>query len=304
MEQLPDLTVAPAAATVEKPQRTYDDETALLEAATEGVNLEEGLEEMAKRAEVYQERLENLEGKKEVEQKVAPPSLDVQEEKEKPVQQEQEKKSPKAKAKKNFIAANKARLTLASQKGKGKAADIKPIEKPAEQPALAKAPSPSKEQELQEKQEEEQLWGPSETQVTPKLGDEGFPTPTIPNPSDDYVSLSQVSAYHESVADELSEMAAQIRNLVATVSAQNVRLASVEKKMEQEEEDRSQFISGMMDRIRSVERQLGNKPPSTTPASSTVVAPALSPANKPAPSAASNPTAFTVAELLARRRKQ
>jgi hypothetical protein len=311
MEPLPDLTEIPTVG-VEKPQYTYDEETALLEAATEGVDIEKGLEEMAKRAEVYQERLENLDGKKERPTPVAPPDLDVGvterkgketggEEKE---VKEVKKESPKQKPKKNFIAANKARLTLAAQKGKGKAADIKPIEGTVGVPKKPVIPENPPSQTLQEEREEEQLWGTQDSQTTPKLGDEGFPTPSIPNPSDDYVSLSQVSDYHESVADELSEMAAQIRNLVASVSAQNVRLASVEKRMEEGEEDRSQFISKLMDRIRSVERQLGNKPPSTTPASSaTLVSPAPA-ATTTSKTDKTNPAAYTVAELLARRRKQ
>jgi hypothetical protein len=127
------------------------------------------------------------------------------------------------------------------------------------------------------------------------LGDLGFPSPGLPNPSAHYRDLSTISSHHEVFQSDITHMAHQQRRLENNVGELNNKIAGLEATLMVLQTDQSKFMSTMMESIRRLEREKGNLPPATTTASA-VVAPAIG----VAPVASRAPVVLSPAEKQAK----
>lgn len=328
-EQLPDLAAAVDDKIKEKQgerELGYDEETEILEALVAGTG-EPDLDEMAERAKVYEAKIEEAKEKKEPPN---PPAVSSSDGKEMTARERskikaglvpsKEKSTPSSEKKKKG-KGNKMKMALAMAQTATTTPPIKPIGEPeinvpsAGEPASPSAPliedatpTVSQQQEVvNDGETEEDLWGDDPANRTPRTGDEAFPVPLPPpSVSDNYSRLSTAASLHEEMSAELHEMAGTLRTVLANIAETNNKIATVERTVHKLEEDKSHYMSSILDRIREVERTLGNKKPETTPASSVAALTTTSPVaevSTGSPSASTVDVAALLAARKARRNK-
>lgn len=299
LKDLPDLAKTPEVVNKEA-QEKYDEETALLEAAIPDDVMAEKLDEIVTRAEKFEEQLEKGDEREEKKKKRAePPALE-------PVSPREiaKKKAEERVAGRGGGAAGRGRggkkgfgsfaLARALREKRETAAAIKPFvqeQETKEEKGKGKARAEEKGKEREEEEEgipdsqqseaealtvkalsergedEEHMWGDEGR-------DDSFPTSAPPDPSDDYRALSMVSTNVEGLNHDLHAIMKQVGSLATLVKEQNVRLSALETDILNIKQDKSQFLSGVMEDIRSLKRQMGNKP-SIAASSTQIVAPTM-----------------------------
>jgi len=297
---LPDLTTENSA--VDKKEPSADE---LLSIAEEQVNVENiDVEEMAKRALVYEEKVAKATAK----QAKEPPNVPALTAEEKTptrlkhIQEPQEGKGNKGEPAERAKKPPALRGKPSRGRGGGPMAaaarrTLNMMAKTQREPPIQPIPSA---EPSEEKGKQEQVSVVPETPDTPVLGDEGFPEVRVPSPSQEYETLSFVSMQQDNVQTELGSISSQIKVLMKEMAEQNLRLAAVQDELTAIKKDKSSFMSDILDRIRAIERNQGNLPATTTTASSLVVSDvgqSMSTASKPygAP-----PSALTPEEFAAR----
>jgi len=324
--ELKDLSITPEGAK-EAIQQAYDNETELLEAIA-GEMPEPDLGEMILRSQEFQKKLESGEKRdgKKITAPVVPTEGRADEVKATTPTKAKDKKKPgwgkpaapvtgKGGARKIAAAARMAIKTRGP--GPSAAPTIKPgtadpvVEEKDKTSPVEETPREDPKGKGKEKEEE-----PSVPELPPAVPEELaredaewksdgdvdadlFPVNDSRDVSGDtaeYDAFSHSSSVLEAVSSDVDDVKRQVRNCVDLIKTQGLRMVALEETLKRQAEDNNKFMSSALDRIRKVEREMGNKPKITVPASSTYVKSAPSPATPP-PGGPSTPTE-TPAERL------
>jgi len=254
---------------VENKDVQYNDETDLMDDILTAIVQKEGevdIDALAGKAAEYEKKLEATQTKEKPKQ-VHHPVVAT-----KPADQnlpKTEKKHGPIKPTGTKVNKGKAAMALRMMAPSKTPADIKPIATPVESKQDAKKPDEGGKSKKSKDKESISAKTPESSEdpwTRPKdtLGDEAFPEPKVPDPSDDYQSLSIISSQYDEITGDLSHVGKQVAELRSMMADTNVRIAKMETIISALQTDKSQFLSSTLDRIRAVERTLGNRPPLAT----------------------------------------